>query len=165
MNRIFFTSLAVVLSFGLGIAAAVLLKRQNPDRSIPPLSVALVSANCPSASELLARGKFVVIVVPSDSEFYIGKSSVALSDIPDRVRSLTVNESPDDRIVFIKGEPSVRYGTLSSVISKVKDADISRIVLAGSSLSRTRTSLNRHFKVNAVAIAKGEPDGLRFGAA
>jgi len=127
MNRIFFTSLALVLSFGLGIAAAVLLKRQNPDKSIPPASPAPVSANCPSASDLMARGKYVVITVPSDSEFYIGKSSVALSDIPERVRSLTANELADDRIVFIKGEPSVRYGTLSSVIRRVKDADVSRI--------------------------------------
>ena len=75
----------------------------------------------------MARGKYVVIAVPSDREFYIGKSSVALSDIPERVRSLTANESPDDRIIFIKGEPSVRYETLSSVISKVKDANVSRI--------------------------------------
>ncbi len=65
--------------------------------------------------------------MPSDSEFYIGNSSVALSDIPERVRSLTANELADDRIVFIKGEPSVRYGTLSSVIRRVKDADVSRI--------------------------------------
>lgn len=127
MNRILFTALAVVLSFGLGIATAVLLNRQNPSRSIPTDSPAAVSAGCPSASELMARGKYVVIAVPGDSEFYIGKNSVALSDIPERVRSLTENESPDDRIVFIKGEPSVRYGTLSSVISKVKDADVSRI--------------------------------------
>ena len=127
MKRIFFTFLAVVLSFGLGIAAAVLLTMQNPDKSIPPASPAAVSAKCPSARDLMARGKYVVIAVPSDSEFYIGKSSVALSDIPERVRSLTANESADDRIVFIKGEPSIRYETLSSVISKVKDADVSRI--------------------------------------
>src|SRR5882724_4250967 len=127
MNRIFFTSLAVVLSFGLGVATSVLLKRQNPNKLVPPASPAAVSAKCPSASDLLARGKYVVIAVPSDSEFYIGKSSVALSDIPERVRGLTANESPDDRIVFIKGEPSVRYETLSAVISRVKDADVSRI--------------------------------------
>ena len=127
MNRIFFTALAVVLSFGLGITAAVLLKRQIPNKSVAPDSTAAISSKCPSASDLMARGKYVVIAVPSDSEFYIGKSRVALSDITERVRSLTANESPDDRIVFIKGEPSVRYETLSSVISKVKDADVSRI--------------------------------------
>jgi biopolymer transport protein ExbD len=127
MNRIFFRAVVVVLSFGLGIATAVLLKRQNPNKSVLPDPPATLSVKCPSASDLMARGKYVVIAVPSDREFYIGKSSVALSDIPERVRSLTANESPDDRIIFIKGEPSVRYETLSSVISKVKDANVSRI--------------------------------------
>ena len=146
MKRLFFTSLAIVLSFGLGIAAAaVLLKGQNPDKAIPPASPARVSAKCPGASDQMARGKYVVIAVPSDSEFYIGKNSVALYDIPERVRSLTANESPDDRIVFIKGEPSVRYETLSSVISKVKDADVSRIEIVPNRKKPETFSDLRHF--------------------
>ena len=63
----------------------------------------------------------------ADGEFYIRKSKVALADISERVRALTGKEAPDERIVFIKGEPSVKYATLSLVISQVKDAEVSRI--------------------------------------
>ena len=75
----------------------------------------------------MSRGKYVVISMPADGEFYIGKSKVTLADISERVRALTAKEAPDERIVFIKGEPSVKYETLSLVISQVKDADVNRI--------------------------------------
>ena len=75
----------------------------------------------------MERERYVVISVPSDNEFYIGKNSIALADIPERVRTLTANESPDERVVFIKGQPSVKYSTLSRLIIKVKEADVGRI--------------------------------------
>jgi biopolymer transport protein ExbD len=65
--------------------------------------------------------------VPSDNEFYIGKSQIALSDIADRVRSLTSTEDPEQRIVFLKGEPGVHYSTLSQLIIQIKESGVSRI--------------------------------------
>lgn len=75
----------------------------------------------------MQREKYVVITVPSDNEFYIGKSRISLPEIEERVRSLTSSEDPDKRIVFIKGEPNIHYRALSQLIIHVKNADVSRI--------------------------------------
>ena len=75
----------------------------------------------------MQREKYVVISVPGDNEFYIGKSRVALSDIADRVRNLTSTENSEQRIVFVKGQPGVHYSTLSQLIIQIKDSDVSRI--------------------------------------
>jgi biopolymer transport protein ExbD len=75
----------------------------------------------------MARERYVVISVPNDNEFYIGKDKFALTAIPNRVRTLTANKSPEERVVFIKGQPDVKYSTLSQLIIKVKEADVDRI--------------------------------------
>ena len=76
---------------------------------------------------MIASGKYVVIAIPNDREFYIGKNSIPLAGIPDRVRELIGDLPADQRAVFVKGEASVKYETLSSVIDKIHDADVDRI--------------------------------------
>ena len=127
MLRASFTTLALILSFGLGVAATLILKKPITDQSIPQQS--LFVSKCSGSEDLLERERYVVITVPGDNEFYIGKNRVSLSEIPERIRTATTNEFPDERIVFIKGEPAVRYSTLSLLITALKGAGVARIEL------------------------------------
>jgi biopolymer transport protein ExbD len=87
---------------------------------------AYVSSRCPSPDSLI-KGGYVVISVPNDGEFYLGKRKVALSEIPDGVRKLFGNESLDNRVVFIKGAASVKFQTLSLIAGKIREADVNCI--------------------------------------
>jgi len=72
MRRIFFTMLSLIISFGLGVAATLILRKSNTNQPIFQPTPTVVS-KCPTASDLIARERYVVISVPSDNEFYIGK--------------------------------------------------------------------------------------------
>ena len=127
MKRALLT-IAVLGSFAAGVAACFVLiayRSNETATTIPPQS--LVSSRCPSASDIIATGKYVVISIPHDSEFYIGKTSVPLSGISDRIRQLTAGWPAEQRNVFIKGQPAIKYETLSAVLEKGSDADVARI--------------------------------------
>jgi biopolymer transport protein ExbD len=68
-----------------------------------------------------------VVAIPNNHEFFVGKTSLALTDIPDRIRQQIGDLPPEHRTVFVKGEPSVRYDTLSAVMRTIRKADVYRI--------------------------------------
>ena len=115
----------LLLALIAGVAASFILMSY---RSMPlqPASVSEIY-RCPSAREVISSGKYVVISVPNDREFYIGKSIIALPDIPNRLRQLTDRFPSEERTVFVKGAPNIRYETLSAIINKVHDAGVDRI--------------------------------------
>ena len=76
---------------------------------------------------MISTGKYVVISIPSDSEFYIGKNGVPLAGISDRIRQLTAGWPADQRNVFVKGQPEIKYSTLSALLEKLRDADVARV--------------------------------------
>jgi len=78
------------------------------------------SPRCPSTNELIGKGGSVVISVPNDDEFYIGKVRVEASQINNRIMKLFRNEALSDRVVFIKGAPKVRFRTLSLIVRQVR---------------------------------------------
>ena len=127
MKRVLFISGVILFSFIAGVAASLFfsISRSTTSPTLP-LS-APTSYRCPSRYEVIAGGKYVVISIPNDREFYIGKNSIPLAGIPDRVKQLTGDLPADQKAVFVKGEASVRYETLSSVIEKIHDAGVDRI--------------------------------------
>lgn len=120
----------ISLSFVLGGSVASLFMAHRCRKADPQVVNTTVSYRCPSVSELVSRQKrLLVIAVASDDEFYIGRKRVALSEIPGRVRDLVGEETPDLRVVFIKASDNVRYRTVSSIVQKIKEADVYRVEL------------------------------------
>ncbi|MGZ8845108.1 MAG: hypothetical protein ACXW3C_01455 [Pyrinomonadaceae bacterium] len=116
---------AVVAAFVAGIAAhSVVTIYRSPTPDVPP-AAETTPFYYPSPRDVVAR--YVVVTIPNDHEFYIGKSSVALTDIPKRIRQQIGNLPPEQRTVFVKGEPSVRYDMLSAVIRTIRNAEVYRI--------------------------------------
>ena len=120
--------LAIIASFAAGVAAHFVFTTYRSRTTIVPAPVEpAVSYRHPSARDVIATGRYVVISVPNDQEFYIGKNKLALTDIPDRIRQSIGDLPVEQRAVFVKGQPGVRYETLSAVMRTIRDADVDRI--------------------------------------
>ena len=120
----------ISVSFLVGASVASLFAAYRSRKSNPQVINTTVSYRCPSANELMStRRQLVVIAVPGDDEFYIGKRRVALSEIPNKVKELAGNETPDERVVFIKALENVKYETVTSIIQKIREGEVYRVEL------------------------------------
>ena len=116
--------LAVVCAFVAGVAAhSAYAIYRSPMPEVP--AVATVALPYPSPRNVVAR--YVVVTILNDDEFFIGKNRLMLTDIPDRIRQQIGYLPPEHRLVFIKGEPSVKFDTLSAVMRTIRDADVYEI--------------------------------------
>ena len=120
----------ISLSFVIGVSVASLFAAYRSRKLNPQVINTTVLYKCPSASELIStRKQLVVIAVPGDDEFYIGKKRVALSEIPNKVKELVGNETLDERVVFIKGAENVKYQTVTSIVQRIREAEVYRVEL------------------------------------
>jgi biopolymer transport protein ExbD len=115
--------ISLVLSISLGLAIFFLFKNHDvSDELIPPVenSSAVLCAN-------EAHVNYVVISVPADGEFYIGKRRVELSQISAVIARSLRSIPCNDRVVYIKSAAEVRFETLDLVLHAAKEAGINRI--------------------------------------
>jgi biopolymer transport protein TolR len=71
----------------------------------------------------------VVISIPNDTEFYIGKEKFAKEVMGDKIKKLMEGKTPDKRIVYIKSGTEVNYGTVVEAINIIRKQDIDKIGL------------------------------------
>jgi biopolymer transport protein ExbD len=118
---------SALLTLGIGVSATGVFNIYHSGEPSVPAVIYDPSSSSRNFKELTQTQKYVVIVIASNNEFYIGKEKVSLSEIPARVARLLASANPEERAVFIKGEPSVNYETLSLVIRRVKETDVDHI--------------------------------------
>jgi biopolymer transport protein ExbD len=117
----------LVFSFIIGVAISLFFANHSSDeRPLPPV-VNQLSPKCANLDALVYKGENLVISVPNDNEFYIGKKKVEALQITARIRQLFGNVNFCDRIVFIKGASHVTLQSLDQVVREVKAADVNRI--------------------------------------
>ena len=102
---------------------------------VTPLLSAGVPVNLPK--DMLAsdedpdiiRETSVVLTIPNNSDFYIGKDQYSLENLGEKIKRLMENKTPDKRIVYIKSGIGVDYGTVVKAINIVRKQDIDKIGL------------------------------------
>jgi biopolymer transport protein ExbD/biopolymer transport protein TolR len=77
----------------------------------------------------IAKDTSVVIAIPDNSNFYIGKDQYPLTALGEKVKKLMENRTPDKRIVYIKSGIDVDYGKVVEAIDTIRKQDIERIGL------------------------------------
>ena len=77
----------------------------------------------------IAKDTSVVISIPDNSNFYIGKEQFPLNDLGDQVRKRMENKPPDKRIVYVKAGVEVDYGRVVQAIDTIRKQDIDKIGL------------------------------------
>lgn len=77
----------------------------------------------------IVKDTSVVIAIPDNNNFYIGKEQYPLDALGDKVKKLMENKTPDKRIVYIKCGVEVDYGRIVEAIKVIRKQDIDKIGL------------------------------------
>jgi biopolymer transport protein TolR len=84
----------------------------------------------PDVDPNIIKESSVVISIPSDGEYYLGKKRVAKEELSDKVETmLKAIKNEQDRIVYIKSGVGVSYGDVVNVINEVRKLGVDRIGL------------------------------------
>jgi biopolymer transport protein ExbD/biopolymer transport protein TolR len=84
----------------------------------------------PEADPRIIKESSVVISIPNNGEYYLGKQKVAQEDIKTKVGPMLEKMKTDeDRIVYIKSGVNVSYGDVVNVINEVRALGVDKIGL------------------------------------
>ena len=85
--------------------------------------------NSPDEDQDIAKEDAVIIAIPDNSNFYIGKNPDPLEELGEKIKNLMKDKAPDKRIVYIKSGVEVDYGTVVKAIDQVRKQDIDKVGL------------------------------------
>ena len=102
---------------------------------VTPLLQQGVTINLPKDMETpvedpeITKDTSVVIAIPDNTNFYIGKDPLPLTDLGEKIQNMMKDKDPKNRIVYIKGGQDVDYGKIVEAIDVIRAQDIQRIGL------------------------------------
>lgn len=85
--------------------------------------------NTPDEDADITKDTSVVISIPDNNNFYIGKDPFPLTSLGEKIQTMMKDKSPDKRIVYIKSGVEVDYGTVVQAIDIIRKQDIDKIGL------------------------------------
>ncbi len=77
----------------------------------------------------IAKDTSVVVAIPDNSNFYIGKDMYPLDQLGDVIKRRMEGKAPEKRIVYIKSSIEVEYGQVVKAIDVIRKQDIDKIGL------------------------------------
>lgn len=77
----------------------------------------------------IAKDTSVIVAIPDNNQFFIGKDPFPLTALGEKIGSLMKNRPANKRIVYIKSGIDVDYGTVVEAIDTIRKQDIDRIGL------------------------------------
>ena len=85
----------------------------------------------PDVDPNIIKESSIVISVPNDGEYYLGKIKVAKEQLSEKVDSMLQKnvKKDEDRIVYIKSGVGVSYGDVVNVINEVRKLGVDKIGL------------------------------------
>src|SRR5688572_25059166 len=86
--------------------------------------------NNPDEDQRITADTSVVISIPADGEYYLGKTRVDKTQLKDKVeKMLELIKKEEDKIVYIKSGVGVSYGDVVTVINEVRALGVDKIGL------------------------------------
>ena len=86
--------------------------------------------NNPDVDPNIIKESSIVISIPNDGQYYLGKQPIAKEQLTDKVDSLLEKiKNENDRIVYIKSGVGVSYGDVVNVINEVRKLGVDKIGL------------------------------------
>ncbi len=85
--------------------------------------------NSPDVDPAIIKESSVVISIPNDGEYYIGKDKMDKSELGPKIERMMKNKSDAERIVYVKSGVGVSYGSVVEVINIVRGQSIDKIGL------------------------------------
>jgi biopolymer transport protein ExbD len=86
--------------------------------------------NNPEEDQRIIKDNSIVIAIPSDGEYYLGKDRVTKEQVKDKVEKMLANiKKEEDKVVYIKSGVGVSYGDVVTVINEVRALGVDKIGL------------------------------------
>ena len=85
--------------------------------------------NNPDVDPNIIKESSIVISIPNDGEYYLGKQKMQKEQVAEKVDSLLKDKKEEDRIVYIKSGVGVSYGDVVNVINEVRKLGVDKIGL------------------------------------
>ena len=85
--------------------------------------------NSPDEDSEITKDTSVVIAIPDNNNFYIGKDPYPITALGEKIQTMMKDKAPDKRIVYIKSGVEVDYGTVVEAIDVIRKQDIDKIGL------------------------------------
>ena len=95
--------------------------------------------NAPDEDGDITKDTSVVLSIPDNNNFYVGKDQFPLDRLGEKVQSMMKDKAPDKRIVYIKSGVDVNYGTVVQAIDVIRKQDIDKIGLVADKKKGTST--------------------------
>ena len=84
----------------------------------------------PDQDQNIIKESSVVISIPNDGQYYLGKIPVTKNDLNDKVdKMLKAIKNEQDKIVYIKSGVNVSYGEVVGIINEVRKLGVDKIGL------------------------------------
>lgn len=84
----------------------------------------------PEVDQNIIKESSIVISVPNDGEYYLGKQKIAKEQLVEKVDTMLKGiKNEQDRIVYIKSGVGVSYGDVVNVINEVRKLGVDKIGL------------------------------------
>ncbi|HEX5886346.1 MAG TPA: biopolymer transporter ExbD [Pyrinomonadaceae bacterium] len=84
----------------------------------------------PDVDPRIIKESSIVISIPEDGEYYLGKQRIAKEHLTDKVDTMLKGiKNEADRIVYIKSGVGVSYGDVVNVINEVRKLGVDKIGL------------------------------------
>ena len=85
--------------------------------------------NNPDVDPAIIKESSVVISIPNDGEYYVGKEKIAKEELGTRIDKMMKSKTEAERIVYIKSGVGVQYGSVVEIINVIRQAGIDKIGL------------------------------------
>jgi biopolymer transport protein ExbD/biopolymer transport protein TolR len=85
--------------------------------------------NSPDEDPDIAKDTSVIVAIPDNNNFYIGKQLYPLEELGEKIKTLMKDKTPEKRIVYIKSSIEVDYGTVVKAIDQIRKQDIDKVGL------------------------------------
>jgi biopolymer transport protein TolR len=84
----------------------------------------------PEEDQRIIKDTSVLIAIPNDGEYYLGKTKVTKDQLKEKVQKMLDNiKKEEDKIVYIKSGVGVSYGDVVTVINEVRALGVDKIGL------------------------------------
>ena len=93
------------------------------------VTVTLPKAKNPVETQDIVKESSVVVAIPNNDQIYVNKDLTDLKSVANEVKERLSKKPPQDQIVYIKSSANVDYGTVVTVVDKIREAGFDRIGL------------------------------------
>ncbi|HAF12634.1 MAG TPA: hypothetical protein DHU55_00495 [Blastocatellia bacterium] len=84
----------------------------------------------PEEDQRIIKDNSIVIAIPNDGEYYLGKERIGKEQVKDKVEAMLKNiKKEEDKVVYIKSGINVSYGDVVNIINEVRALGVDKIGL------------------------------------